>query len=71
MIEWIAKNVTLLTLLVTTVLMMITLVYTLITRKMLRLSSQPTIRIKTKNISIIPDIPDTSNIGEANDDLEN
>ena len=69
MIEWISKNVTLLTLLVTTVLMIITLVYTLITRKMLRLSSQPTIRIKTKNISIIPDIPDSSNIGDAKDDL--
>ena len=70
-IEWIAKNVTLLTLLVTTVLMIITLSYTLITRRMLRLSSQPTIRIKPKGISIHPDISDAAKIGGKKDDLKN
>ncbi len=38
---------------------------------MLRLSSQPTIRIKAKEISIHPDIPDTAKIGELKDDLDN
>lgn len=70
-IEWVSNNVSLLTLLVTSVLMVITLVYTLITRRMLRLSSQPTIRINAKEIYIHPDIPDAAKIGESKDDLEN
>ena len=71
MIDWISKNITVLTLLVTIALMIITLVYTLITRKMLQLSSQPTVRIKTKKISLVPDIPTSVHIGDINDALEN
>ena len=69
-IEWILQNVTLLTLLVTTVLMVITLVATLITRKMLKLSSRPTIKIYPKTISIYPDISSDIDLTKSSDILK-
>ena len=54
---------------VTTVLMVITLVATLITRKMLKLSSRPTIKIYPKSISIYPDISSDIDIAKSSDTL--
>lgn len=57
------------TLFVTALLTIITLLYTLITRKMLRLASQPTITIRSKDVSITPDIPDTAIMNGNSDSL--
>ncbi|MFH1293775.1 MAG: hypothetical protein ABIJ44_06550, partial [Pseudomonadota bacterium] len=65
--NWISNNISLMTLIVTAILTIITFLYTLITRRMLRLTSQPTITIRSKNVSISPDIPDTALI-DGNDD---
>lgn len=68
-INWISNNMSLMTLIITAILTIITLFYTLITRRMLRLTSQPTITIRTNNVSIIPDIPDTAIINGNEDSL--
>jgi hypothetical protein len=67
--NWISNNIAALTLIVTSILTIITLFYTLITRKMLRLASQPTITIRPKKVSIHPDIPDIIKISDSNDEL--
>jgi hypothetical protein len=69
--DWVSNNISLLTLIITTILAITTLVYTLITRRMLSLASQPTIAIRPLKVSIIPDLPTTTRIGENEDDLEN
>ena len=66
--NWISNNISLMTLIVTAILTIITFLYTLITRRMLRLTSQPTITIRSKNVSISMDIPDTALIN-GNDDF--
>jgi hypothetical protein len=66
---WISQNISLMTLVVTAILTIITFLYTLITRRMLRLTSQPTITISSKKVSIIPDIPDTAIINGIEDSL--
>jgi hypothetical protein len=67
--NWISNNISFMTLIVTALLAIITLLYTLITRRMLRLASQPTITIRSKNVSITPDIPDTAIIHGNEDSL--
>ena len=73
MLRWATDNVILLTLFVTAItlfvtamLVIITLAYTLITKKMLRLASQPTVKIVIKDTTFHPKIPhDTVAYGEG------
>lgn len=67
--NWLSNNISLLTLIVTAILTVTTFLYTLITRRMLRLASQPTITIRSKNVSISPDITDTASISGNDDSL--
>lgn len=67
--NWFSSNISLLTLVVTAILAIITFLYTLITRRMLRLTSQPTITLRSKNVSLTPDIPDTAIINGIEDSL--
>jgi hypothetical protein len=67
--NWISNNIALMTLFITAALTIITSFYTLITRRMLRLATQPTITIRSKNVSITPDIPDDTLINESEDSL--
>lgn len=68
--SWISSNIALVTLIITGLLAVITLEYTLLTRRMLKLASQPTVVIRRKDVSIIPEISDKAAIGEDSDDLE-
>ena len=54
--HFINNNREFITLIITIVVALTTLIYTYITRRILILSSQPTIKIDTENISITPDI---------------
>ncbi|MDD5222397.1 MAG: hypothetical protein PHE84_00270 [bacterium] len=54
--NWVNSKASLLALIATFILAIITLIYTIITRKILMLSSQPTIKIEPNAIRISPDI---------------
>jgi cytochrome bd-type quinol oxidase subunit 2 len=55
-LSFIRENIPLITLLITTVLAITSLFSTLINKKMLTTSSQPTLKIALNGISIYPDI---------------
>lgn len=56
MFEWITNNVAALTLFTTLLLILITLYYTILNRRMLEVSSRPCVLIDPKGISLAPDI---------------
>jgi hypothetical protein len=70
-LKWISENVTVLTLVVTFALTVITMYYAFITRRMLQLSSQPTIKIEAKNITISPDIGNDVDISDVENIVDN
>jgi hypothetical protein len=70
MFEWISNNVATLTLLVTFILVVITLYYTLLNRRMLEVSSRPAILIEPKEIMLTPDLNCKCNIADLNSYLE-
>jgi len=70
MIEWITNNVAALTLFVTFLLVLITLYYTMLNRRMLEVSSRPTILIEPKEITLAPDINSECNTEALNVSIE-
>lgn len=56
MFEWITNNISSLTLFTTLLLILITLYYTILNRRMLEISSRPCVLIDPKEISLTPDI---------------
>ena len=71
MLKWMSENVTILTLFATWALAVITIFYTFINRKMLQLSSQPTVKIEAKDITIFPDIKDDINLSDVENIVDN
>jgi glycosyltransferase involved in cell wall biosynthesis len=70
MIEWITNNVAALTLLTTLLLILITLYYTILNRRMLEVSSRPCVLIDPKKISLAPDINIKCNTEALEEDLK-
>lgn len=70
MIEWITNNVAVLTLFATFILLLITFYYTILNRRMLEISSRPTILIEPKEIYLTPDFNSKCNIDALNKSIE-
>lgn len=70
MIEWISNNVAALTLFATFLLVLITFYYTLLNRRMLEISSRPTVLLEPKEISLAPDLNCKCDINVLNESLE-
>jgi hypothetical protein len=70
-LKLISENVTILTLFATWTLAVITMLYTFINRKMLQLSSQPTVKIEAKDITISPDIKNDTNLSDIENIVDN
>ena len=70
MIEWITNNVASLTLFAAFLLVLTTLYYTMLNRRMLEISSRPTILIEPKEISLTPDLNCKCNIEAFNESIE-
>lgn len=68
--EWITNNVASLTLFATFILLLITFYYTMLNRRMLEVSSRPTILIEPKEIYLTPDLNSKCNIDVLNNFLE-
>lgn len=70
MIEWITNNVASLTLFTAFLLVLTTLYYAMLNRRMLEISSRPTILIEPKEISLTPDLNSKCNIEAFNESIE-
>lgn len=70
MIEWITNNVASLTLFAAFLLVLTTLYYAMLNRRMLEISSRPTILIEPKEISLTPDLNSKCNIEAFNESIE-
>jgi len=70
MIEWITNNIAFLTLFATLLLVLITLYYTMLNRRMLEISSRPTVLIEPKEIYLTPDLNSKCNIEALNESIE-
>lgn len=70
MIEWISNNIATLTLFATFLLVLITFYYTMLNRRMLEISSRPTVLLEPKEISLSPDLNCKCEINALSESLE-